>query len=103
MRTFITKDDIDALLAKGDTELLCSPQVTVTDLAVEYARSRGMTVRRVEVKGSQAAGEVGGVSAGDHQGIAPAERDAVRAVVSAKLGTVPPGLDEAIDRVLRSM
>ncbi len=104
MRTFITKTDIDAMLARGDTELLCSPQVTVTDLAVEYARSRGMTVRRVEADAAEAvdAGVAGG-SARRSQRLDSRERDAVRAAVEAELGSAPAGLDEVIDRVLRGM
>ncbi|GAB97888.1 hypothetical protein BJY21_000983 [Kineosphaera limosa] len=92
MRTFITKIDIDERLARGESELVCPPDVTITDLAAEYARSRGMAVRRVEAAGVAAAGE-GAVD--------PQVRAKVRSAVLAQLGHVPPGLDEAIDRVLR--
>lgn len=94
MRRFITKVDIDALLAQGQTELLWPPEVTITDAAAEYARARGMTIRRVDDADASPA-EAPKATSG--------ERAAVRAAVIASLGKVPAGLDDAIDRVIRDL
>ncbi len=107
MRRFITKIDIDALLDAGETLLECGPETTITDLAVEYARSKGMTVRRVDA--GAAATTQAGPGAASAAGVAsegsvvdPAERAAVRAAVVAALGSTPPNLDAVIDRAMRS-
>lgn len=94
MRTFITKVDIDALLAEGRSEVLWPPEVTITDAAAEYARSRGLAIRRVE-SGDEAPAAPPKVTSG--------ERAAVRAAVVASLGKVPAGLDDAIDRVIKEL
>lgn len=109
MRRFITKVDIDTLLAAGKTTLECPPDTTITDLALEYARSRGMSVRRVDAASSSysssssssaSASSAGASSAAAASGDA-AERAAVRAAVVAKLGSAPPDLDAVIERAMR--
>lgn len=86
-RRFITKVDIDELLATGQRTLQVGSDTTVTDHAAEYARSRGVTIERSATPAPDRGGDRG-------------ERTAVRSGVIAALGTVPPGLDDAIDRVL---
>lgn len=86
-RRFITKVDIDELLAAGQRTLELDTDTTLTDLAAEYARTRGVAITRSE---SAAPAVDGGTE----------ERTAVRAAVIAALGTVPKGLDNVIDRVL---
>ena len=105
MRRFITKVDIDTLLAAGKTTLECPPDTTITDLALEYARSRGMSVRRVDAASSSSSSSSSASSAGASSAAAAsgdaAERAAVRAAVVAKLGSAPPDLDAVIERAMR--
>lgn len=86
-RRFITKVDIDALLAAGQRTLVLDGDTTLTDLAAEHARTRGVAIDRSD---SPAPPRVG-----DRE-----ERMAVRSAVIAALGAVPPDLDDTIDRVL---
>lgn len=86
-RRFITKTDIDDLVAQGQRMLEIDGDTTLTDLAAEHARTRGVTINRSE---SVTRPEVGGRG----------DRMAIRSAVITALGTVPPNLDDAIDRVL---
>lgn len=113
MRRFITKQDIDEAADAGRDALDVDDLTTITDLAREHARDRG--VRIVETgRGGARAGAVGaaaataaapatGSSAGTGGSAAPraAEvRREVRAAVIARLGHAPEQLDAVIDRVL---
>lgn len=86
-RRFITKVDIDQLLAAGQRTLEVGSDTTLTDLAAEYARTRGVAITRSESPTP--------TTEGRHE-----DHSAVRSAVIAALGTVPTGLDNAIDRVL---
>lgn len=86
-RRFITKVDIDELLAAGQRTLELDSDTTLTDLAAEYARTRGVTISTSEAPARP--------TRDGHP-----DRTAVRSAVIAALGTVPPGLDNVIDRVL---
>lgn len=85
-RRFVTQKDIDALAEAGETVLEVDDQITVTDLARERARDRG--VRLVPVANAAAP-------------IDTPLREKVRRGVIAELGTAPPGLDAAVDRALQ--
>ena len=87
-RRFITKVDIDELLAAGQRTLEVASDTTLTDHAAEYARTRGVTITRSEAPAKRA-------QASPHE-----DHAAVRSAVIAALGTVPAGLDDAIGRVL---
>lgn len=85
-RRFVTQQDIDTLAEAGETVLEVDDQVTVTDLARERARDRGVRLVTVE------------------DAAAPTDtpvREQVRRRVIAELGASPPGLDTAIDRALQ--
>lgn len=86
-RRFITKVDIDQMLAAGQRTLEVGSDTTLTDLAAEYARTRGLTIERSDTPAPE--------RGGDRE-----ERLVVRSAVIAALGTVPPGLDDTIDRIL---
>ncbi|NLW99368.1 MAG: hypothetical protein GXY39_06625 [Actinomycetales bacterium] len=86
-RRFITKVDIDRLLAEGKRTLEVDGDTTVTDHAKEFALARGVTITRT---GSPARTSPP----------ATEDRAAVRSAVIAALGTVPQGLDSILDRVL---
>jgi len=45
-RQFVTKTDIDRIVEEGRTVLEVDATTTVTDLALEHARQRGVTVRQ---------------------------------------------------------
>lgn len=98
-RRFITKSDVARLLEDGGTQLVLTPNCTVTDEAMEYARARGMRIVRGDAE------DAASVPAPAPPGAGPAadgsDRDAVRAAVIAKLGARPADLDRVIDRVLR--
>lgn len=93
-RRFVTRTDIDAIADAGQTELLVDELTTVTDIAREHARERG--VRLVKQ-----------LAPAPPPGRPPATADAdddlqasVRAAVVARLGHAPDGLDAVLDRVL---
>jgi hypothetical protein len=94
-RRFITTREVDQLADEGATELRVDGDTTVTDLARERARDRGIAIVRTE------AAPGGGAGPG---AVAPADRGRVRAevraAVIARLGTEPAQLDRVIDRVL---
>lgn len=110
-RRFITKVDIDRLIGEGATELVASPECVVTDLAREYARDRGLPVRTAPAAPrtpSPVTTATGAPAPASPPAAAPApgtsgagvDRGAVRAAVIARLGSEPPGLDDALRRVL---
>ncbi len=104
-RRFITKQDIDAAADAGTSVLELGERDTVTDLAREHARDRG--VRLVEGSAGSAR-EVAPTGAGDPPA-APADAPTpaalhaqVRSAVIARVGTAPDGLDAVITRILAS-
>jgi hypothetical protein len=98
-RRFITKIEIDELADRGEVVLEVDDRTTVTDLAREHARQRGVRLVRNEGHPGEAGTEaLAPASATDPS--ADEVRAAVRSAVLGQLGEVPPGLDRAIDRVL---
>lgn len=98
-RRFITARDVDELADRGATELPVDDDTTVTDVARERARERGIAV----VHGTDSYGAppptaqaVPAVPVGERGRV----RAEVRAAVIARLGTEPPQLDRIIDQVL---
>ena len=81
-RRFLTQRDIDELADGGLTELVVDDATTLTDLARERARARGIALVAAPTGGRESL------------------RRSVRAAVIAQLGGEPPGLDAVIDRVL---
>ncbi len=79
-RRIITAVDIDSLARAGEGCLQLGPQDLLTDLAIERARERGITVRCAAVEAPLAA--------------------QVHAGVVAALGYEPAGLADLIERVL---
>jgi hypothetical protein len=100
-RRFITARDVDDLADAGATELPVDEQTTVTDVARERARERGVAI----VHGATPA-PAPASAAGPVPSVPPAERGRVRAevraAVIARLGTEPPQLERIIDQVLDS-
>lgn len=111
-RTFITKSDIGRMADAGQRTLIIGPDCTITDVAVEYARARGVQIQRGAATVAAAAVPVAAVpaaaapSASDPSASAPSapapavDTDAVRAAVAAKLGSSPADLDAVIAKVL---
>jgi hypothetical protein len=97
-RRFITTREIDQLADEGATELRIDADTTVTDLARERARERGIALTRTDAAGSGAAAStmVAPVPPADRGRV----RAEVRAAVIAQLGTEPAQLDRIIDQVL---
>jgi hypothetical protein len=98
-RRFITAHDIDELADRGATELPVDDATTVTDVARERARERGLTIVHTDpARGTPAppGGAVPAVPAADRGRV----RAEVRAAVIARLGLEPPQLERIIDRVL---
>lgn len=125
MRRFVTRADVDAAVDAGLSVLHVGPRDTVTDVAREHAQQRGLRIERAErapgdelgAGGSVAAGGAAGAGrsrdagggAGETGSRAPLREDdperlrrKVRHAVIAELGETPAGLDQVIDRVLRS-
>lgn len=104
-RRFLTQRDVDDLADGGCTELLVDDDTTLTDLARERARERGVSVvRGGEAAGAASAPAAAGSSASSGVTVAPEDRGRiraeVRAAVIAQLGGEPPSLERVIDRVL---
>ncbi len=98
-RRFITKQDIDAAADAGTSVLELGERDTVTDLAREHARDRG--VRLVEGAARGATPTAGAAPAPPADPSAPAGLHAqVRSAVIARVGTAPDGLDAVIAKVL---
>ena len=89
-RQFITRAQIDDLAERGETRLEVDPRTTITDLARERARERGISL--------VVAGRVAPADAGNDD---DRLRSSVRSAVLAALGEAPADLDDAIERVLR--
>jgi hypothetical protein len=89
-RQFITRAQIDDLAERGETRLEVDPRTTITDLARERARERGISL---VVAGRAAPADAGN----DDDRL----RSSVRSAVLAALGEAPADLDDAIERVLR--
>lgn len=106
-RTFITKSDIGRMADAGQRTLIIGPDCTITDVAVEYARARGVQIQRGAATVAAADVPVAAVPAAaapsEPAPSAPApavDTDAVRAAVAAKLGSSPADLDAVIAKVL---
>lgn len=84
-RRFITRSDIDDAADAGDDVLVVDDQTTVTDLAREHARERGVRIERDGAPSSTHGEELATV---------------VRSTVIQRLGHEPDGLDTAIRSVL---
>lgn len=99
-RRFVTRHDVEDAAAQGRSIDLGERDVLTAE-AAQRARDLGVSVA------SSGTGRTAGVSAGGSStttGAGGTETDlrrAVRAAVVAELGAEPPGLDDAIDRVLR--
>lgn len=101
-RRFITRHDVEDAAAAGRA-LQVRGRDVLTDEAAQRARDLGVAVEREGRGGTARPGGTGPATspAGSPPGGAPADlRRAVRAAVVAELGSEPPGLDAAIDRVL---
>jgi hypothetical protein len=104
-RRFLTRHDVEDAADAGRSIRLQGRDV-LTDEAAQRAMDLGVTVERA---GSGGRGAAAGKSAEAAQtasrgsGAVSSDvlRRAVRAAVVAELGSEPPGLDAAIDRVLR--
>jgi hypothetical protein len=98
-RRFITAQDIDEVADRGATELPVDDATTVTDVARERARERGIAIVHAD-PAPGVPGPPGGalppVPAADRGRV----RAEVRAAVIARLGVEPPQLERIIDRVL---
>ncbi|MFO8075432.1 MAG: hypothetical protein R6T85_04880 [Egibacteraceae bacterium] len=100
-RRFITKQDIDAAADAGTSVLELGGRVTVTDLAREHARERGVRLVEGAGTGQSPPTTAGGPLAAPAEAPEPATLHAqVRAAVIARLGAAPDGLDAVIARVL---
>jgi hypothetical protein len=103
-RRFVTRHDVEDAAAAGRSIRLQGRDV-LTDEAAQRAMDLGVTVERPGSGGTGARASAGPARNAPAQGsgdVSPDElRRAVRAAVVAELGAEPPGLDAAIDRVLR--
>ncbi len=96
-RQFVTKTDIDRIVEEGRTVLEVDATTTVTDLALEHARQRGVTVRQAVPDATpHPTGSPPAVGTDD----LPRLRGAVRSAVIGRLGEVLPASTRALDRVL---
>lgn len=91
-RRFVTRADIDAIADGGQSELLVDDLTTVTDIAREHARERGVRlVRQLAPPPPAPSPRPDG----------PDDLEAaVRAAVVGRLGHTPEGLDAILRRVL---
>ena len=103
-RRFVTRHDVEDAAAAGRSIRLQGRDV-LTDEAAQRAMDLGVTVERPDRRGAGASAAARPARSAPAQGsgeVSPDElRRAVRAAVVAELGAEPPGLDAAIDRVLR--
>jgi len=103
-RRFVTRHDVEDAAAAGRSIRLQGRDV-LTDEAAQRAMDLGVTVERSGRAGTASPAVAGPARSAPAQGsgeVSPEElRRAVRAAVVAELGAEPPGLDAAIDRVLR--
>jgi len=102
-RRFVTRHDVEDAAAAGRSIRLQGRDV-LTDEAAQRAMDLGVTVERPG-PGTGARAAAGPARSAPAQGSSDVSHDelrrAVRAAVVAELGAEPPGLDAAIDRVLR--
>jgi len=102
-RRFITRHDVEDAAAAGRS-LQVRGRDVLTDEAAQRARDLGVAVEREGRGGTARPGGTAPAarpSGAASAAAAPADlRRAVRAAVVAELGSEPPGLDAAIDRVL---
>ncbi|HSE08004.1 MAG TPA: hypothetical protein VLB29_05020 [Nocardioidaceae bacterium] len=107
-RRFITRHDVEDAAAAGRSIRVQGRDV-LTDEAAQRALDLGVAIERdgpgrVAASPATAAAKPSAPSApsSPSASVSPEElRRAVRAAVIAELGSEPPGLDAAIDRVLR--
>jgi hypothetical protein len=102
-RQFITKTDIDAMADAGQQVLEIDDCATVTDLARDQAMQRGVRIvrRAGETRAAAPSGPTSGPSAAPEPVADGADlRARVRALVIARLGGTPEGLDAVIDRAV---
>lgn len=98
-RSFVTVEDVDRLVDAGMGELTVGPDTTVTDLAQERARERGLRLVRTDVPTGTTDLAVPAAPPDTERG---RFRAGVRSAVIAQLGWEPPQLDRIIDRVLNA-
>lgn len=103
-RRFVTRHEVEDAAAAGRSIRLQGRDV-LTDEAAQRALDLGVTVERTGRRGTGSGAAAGPARSAPAQGpgeVSPDQvRRAVRAAVVAELGAEPPGLDAAIDRVLR--
>lgn len=92
-RPVLTTADIDQALADGQRQVQVPANAIVTQLAREYAQSKGVQLASAPAEAAAPAMPASS---------APREPDhsAVRAAVVKQLGEAPTGLDAAITKVL---
>ena len=96
-RTFITRAEIDRLADAGEVVLAVDSRTTVTDIARERARERGLRIIAREA----ASPATGPAESRSTDPLSAEQRAEVRAAVVGAFGGEPEGLDAAIERVLR--
>ena len=103
-RRFITRHDVEDAAAAGQPIRVRGRDV-LTDEAAQRADDLGVAVEREGAGGVRSTTRSAASAAPASEGSANASpgdlRRAVRAAVVAELGSEPPGLDAAIDRVLQ--
>lgn len=97
-RRFVTRHDVEDAAAAGRPVQLRGRDV-LTDEAAQRAMDLGVTVERDDKPGRTRGAASGSPGSGE-SGSAEDLKRAVRMAVVAELGTEPPGLDAAIERVL---
>ena len=98
-RRFVTRHDVEDAAAAGRPVQLRGRDV-LTDEAAQRAEDLGVAVEREGGPGNTRSAPSSRPSTSGSGSIEDLKR-AVRAAVVAELGTEPPGLDAAIERVLR--
>ena len=98
-RRFVTRHDVEDAAAAGRPVHLRGRDV-LTDEAAQRAMDLGVAVERESTPGSTHVAASSRPSSGESGSTEDLKR-AVRAAVVAELGTEPPGLDAAIERVLQ--
>jgi hypothetical protein len=99
LRHFITRKDIDAVADAGRDTLEIDDSVTMTDVAREHARSRGVRIVRIAGPPVVANGHFDDESFGPTRGVL---REQIRRAVVERVGQEPPDLQRIIDRMLEA-
>jgi hypothetical protein len=99
-RRFVTRHDVEDAAAQGRSIDLGERDVLTAE-AAQRARDLGVPVGSTGTGSSAGGGTGSGAGSGTGRTAGKDLRRAVRAAVVAELGSEPPGLDDAIDRVLR--